>query len=61
MSVSFSREKSKEMGHSSGKMVLTMRGTSWMANFKASENTILQILISNTKENFALARWKEKE
>ena len=31
-----------------------------MDNFKGSENTTLQISISNMKENFALARWKEK-
>ena len=32
-----------------------------MANFKGSENTTLQILINNMKENFALGRWKEEE
>jgi hypothetical protein len=48
------------MDHSNGKMALTMRETLWMGNFKGSENTTLQISISNMKENFALARWKEK-
>jgi hypothetical protein len=60
MSGNFSKGKSRETDHSSGKMALTMRETLWMGNFKGSENTTLQISISNTKENFALARWKEK-
>ena len=43
MSVNFSRERSKETVHSSGKMVHFTRETSWMVNFKALENTTLQI------------------
>ena len=31
-----------------------------MGNFKGLENTTLQILISNMRENFALAKWKEE-
>jgi hypothetical protein len=60
MSANFSKGKSKVTDHSSGKMVLTMKETLWMGNFKDSENTTLQISISNMKENFALVRWKEK-
>jgi hypothetical protein len=60
MLVNFSRGKSKVRDHSSGKTVLIMRETLWMANFKGSENTTLQISTNNMKENFALARWREE-
>jgi hypothetical protein len=61
MLVNFSRGKSKVRDHSSGRTAHIMRETLWMANFKGSENTTLQILINNMKENFALGRWKEEE
>jgi hypothetical protein len=60
MLVNFSRGKSKVTDHSNGRTALTMRETLWMGNFKGLENTTLQILISNMRENFALAKWKEE-